>query len=224
MTVAAAPGATVPLTFSTKSPTRYGALPEDSGRPAMIVSSRGKGRAIYVAGDLGGTIHKVHLLEHLQLIRNIVADSGASPLEIADCPQSVEVSLRPEPRRPTGPAALGQLHWRDEPTHQRRSAAAKPPGHPAPAPPRQVRPHTLEAPRTEAQRRRDDCEVLTGPRRVPGHAIRSGVRRAGDAPPSSHGLTQDAPTRSTRRAAFAAVRFAGRTTSSPKCPIYRIKR
>ncbi len=94
MTVQAAAAARVPLTFSTKSATQYGSLPQDSNRPAMVVHRVGKGQAIYFAGDLGGALHMWHLAEHIQFVRNLVAGCDASPLSIDPAPESLEVSLR----------------------------------------------------------------------------------------------------------------------------------
>ena len=82
------------LTFSKALPGRYGKLPEDSHRPAMVVHQHGQGRAISFACDFGAALLNWRMAGHLQIVRNIIVQCAPSPLHIPDAPACLEVSLR----------------------------------------------------------------------------------------------------------------------------------
>ena len=72
----------------------YDGVPEISEEPAVVLHRAGKGRAVYVAGDLGNSIQGLHMGEHLALVSNLVRELAPAPVRLENAPASVEVVLR----------------------------------------------------------------------------------------------------------------------------------
>ena len=73
---------------------QYDGVPEVSEDPAVVLHRAGKGRAVYVAGDLGNSIQGFHMSEHLALVGNLVRELAPAPVRLENAPGSVEVVLR----------------------------------------------------------------------------------------------------------------------------------
>ena len=82
------------LTFSEPLADRYAGLAVDSGRPAMVVSRRGEGTAVYFACDIGCAIKTWRLNEHVQLVRNLVDRLAPSPVRVDGASPALEAVLR----------------------------------------------------------------------------------------------------------------------------------
>ncbi len=72
----------------------YDGIPEASEDPALVWHAAGRGRVVYVAGDLGNSIQNLHIAEHLELVASVVRQLAPSPVRLENAPGSVEVVLR----------------------------------------------------------------------------------------------------------------------------------
>jgi hypothetical protein len=69
-------------------------VPAVSDDPAFLVSSFGKGTAVYSSGDIGAAIAEFHTPEFLRLVENAVSQLSPPAVLLDNVPSSVEVVLR----------------------------------------------------------------------------------------------------------------------------------
>lgn len=72
----------------------YDGIPEVSEDPAVIRHAAGRGRVVYVAGDLGNSIQSLHFPEHFELVSTVLRELAPSAVRLENAPGSVEVVLR----------------------------------------------------------------------------------------------------------------------------------
>jgi hypothetical protein len=72
---------------------QYRPLPEET-TPAVVVNGFGRGRSVYLAGNVGESYHGFGLPAHLNLVANAVRWLSPPVLEVDDAPQTLEAVLR----------------------------------------------------------------------------------------------------------------------------------
>ena len=87
-------GAASPVMFCKPLPGSYSGSPVQSEYPFMTENRAGKGRSVYIAGTIGGALHKYHFPEYYQLIGNIIRGFSSAAVTLEDAPSSVEVAVR----------------------------------------------------------------------------------------------------------------------------------
>lgn len=68
--------------------------PEPSDDPALVTHRYGKGKAIYISGDIGNSFNSYHLIEWARLIENVLRETAPKLVVLENAPGSVEVVLR----------------------------------------------------------------------------------------------------------------------------------
>jgi hypothetical protein len=87
-------GARVLARFTHPLVGRYDGVPAVTDDPAFLVSSFGKGTAVYSSGDIGAAIAEFHTPELLSLVENAVSQLSPPAVLLDNVPSSVEVVLR----------------------------------------------------------------------------------------------------------------------------------
>ncbi len=72
----------------------YEGVPDATDEPMALEQVVGKGRVVYVTGDIGATIDGYHIPEHLQLISNVARAFAPPAVDVSGVPGSVEVVVR----------------------------------------------------------------------------------------------------------------------------------
>ena len=85
---------TVLLRYTERLAGRYDGVPKTSEDPGLTLNRVGKGKAVYMSGDLGNAINTYHSPELMQLVANAGELLGASLVKVENTPGSVEVVVR----------------------------------------------------------------------------------------------------------------------------------
>lgn len=87
------------LRFTEPLKGRYDGIPAFSREPALVISKKGKGTAVYFSGDLGAMVAGYRLPEYLKIVENAVRQLAPPPVKVEGAPASVEVVWREQPGR-----------------------------------------------------------------------------------------------------------------------------
>lgn len=84
--------------YHEKMPARYMKTPPLSKNPAILVNSYGKGRCVYFAGNFFEHYYNYHNPDYRRIIHNSVKWMAKALISLENCPRSVEVTLRYQPK------------------------------------------------------------------------------------------------------------------------------
>lgn len=73
---------------------RYDGFPALSDEPAVLLNNLGKGRVIYLSGDVGATLNSFHTAEFHTLFENVVARLAPPDVQLENAPGSLELVVR----------------------------------------------------------------------------------------------------------------------------------
>lgn len=94
------PRSAKPLAFyHGKMPARYVKLPPVTNNPAILTNNFGKGTALYLAGNFFEHYHDYHISDYRTIIVNAIRLMSKPLITLENCPTSVEVTLRYQPRK-----------------------------------------------------------------------------------------------------------------------------
>jgi len=80
--------------YHEKMPSRYVKVPPISKNPSITINTYGKGRCLYIAGNLFEHYHKYHCPDHRRIIANSARWMSKPLVTLSNAPQSVEVTVR----------------------------------------------------------------------------------------------------------------------------------
>ncbi|MEM3590688.1 MAG: beta-galactosidase trimerization domain-containing protein [Candidatus Bathyarchaeia archaeon] len=85
--------------YHEKMAARYMRLPQLSKNPAILVNEYGRGRCLYIAGNFFEHYYNYHNPDYRRIIHNSVRWMAKTLVTLENCPSSVEVTLRYQPKK-----------------------------------------------------------------------------------------------------------------------------